>query len=144
MTGPFRMNTIFGVTARKEESLRNRMSALGISESDLEEIFIRSGKKGGQHVNKTSTCVYLRHIPTGIEVKCQVERSQSLNRFFARRLITDKVESMLVGRESAELRRIEKIRRQKRKRSKRSREKMLRLKRINSEKKALRRVPAAE
>lgn len=114
------------------------MEELGIREEDLEESFIRSGGRGGQHVNKTSTCVYLKHIPTGIEVKCQEERSQGLNRYRARVLLARKIDEMVRGEESLERQRIEKIRRQKRKRSKRAKEKMLAGKKITSEKKRLR------
>lgn len=74
----------FSVSLQKEKALYERMKALNIREEDIEETFIRSGGKGGQHVNKASTCVYLKHIPTGIEVKCHQERSQSLNRYRAR------------------------------------------------------------
>lgn len=114
------------------------MDALNIREEDIEESFIRSSGKGGQHVNKVSTCVYLKHIPTGIEVKCQKERSQSLNRYRARVLLVRKIDQMVKGRESEERQRIEKIRRQKRKRSKRAKEKMLAEKKAQSEKKKLR------
>ena len=110
----------FGVSKNKEKILIEKMTRLGIREEDIEEKFIRSAKKGGQNVNKTSTCVYLRHRPSGMEVKCQQERSQILNRFLARRRLVNK---------------IEKIKRQKRKRSKRAKEKMLRDKKIRSEKK---------
>jgi len=129
------------VSNRKYEALKARMESLGIREADLEEKFIRSGKKGGQNVNKVSTCVYLKHKPTGIEVKCQIERSQAQNRFLARRILADKVDSLVRGRLSEERKRIEKIRRQKRKRSKRSKEKMLKAKKMRSEKKALRKPP---
>lgn len=128
----------------KEEALKIKMDSLGIKESDLEEKFVHSGKKGGQNVNKTSTCVYLKHGPTGIEVKCQEERSQALNRFLARRILVTKIESLILGREAEEQKKIEKIRRQKRKRSRRAKEKMLRYKKIRSEKKEMRRIPAAE
>lgn len=82
---------IFAVSPEKNEALHKRMEELGVREEDLEEIFVRSSGAGGQHVNKSSTCVQLRHLPTGIEVKCMKERSQSMNRFFARRELLDKL-----------------------------------------------------
>jgi protein subunit release factor B len=128
----------FGVNPTKEQELEARMIRLGISEKDLVEKFVRSSGKGGQNVNKTSTCVYLRHVPTGIEVKVQEERSQAINRFLARRLLADRIETMQLGKKSEERQRIEKLRRQKRKRSKRAKNKMLETKRYQSEKKSLR------
>lgn len=130
--------TIFSVISAKEKSLKENMEALHIREEDIEESFIRSSGKGGQHVNKTSTCVYLKHLPTGTEVKCQEGRSQALNRYRARLLLIKKIDELIRGKESAEQQRIEKLRRQKRKRSKRSKEKMLAQKKIVSEKKVLR------
>ena len=115
----------FAVSPDKEQALAERMERLGIREEDLVEKFIRSGGHGGQNVNKVATCVYLKHLPTGTEVKCQQERSQALNRYLARRILTDKIEAAVLGRQSAEEQRIAKIRRQKRKRSKRAKEKML-------------------
>jgi protein subunit release factor B len=126
---------MFGVSPEKEAALAERMKELGIRQEDLIEKFVRSGGHGGQNVNKVATCVYLKHVPTGIEVKCQRERSQALNRFVARRLLADKIENLIKGKESAEQQRIEKIRRQKRKRSKRAKEKMLADKRYQSQKK---------
>jgi len=125
----------FGVTPDKEEALRERLERLGVREEDLVEKFVRSGGHGGQNVNKVATCVYLKHLPTGLEVKCQQERSQALNRFLARRILADKVERLIEGRRAEEEQRIAKIRRQKRKRSKRAKEKMLADKRRQSEKK---------
>jgi len=128
----------YGAGPDKEKSLAERMERLGIREEDILEKFIRSGGHGGQNVNKVATCVYLKHLPTGTEVKCQQERSQSLNRYLARRILVDKIEAAVLGKESEEERRIAKIRRQKRKRSKRAKEKMLADKRRVSEKKKAR------
>ena len=130
------------ISKDKEEALKEKMASLGVREADIEEKFIRSGKKGGQNVNKTSTCVYLKHRPTGIEVKCQRERSQALNRFLARRILVKRIEALVLGRRSEERRRIEKIKRQKRKRSKRAKEKMFKYKKMRSEKKELRKRPS--
>jgi len=129
----------FSVSKEKADALRQRMESLSIFEKDIVEKFIRSSGKGGQKVNKTSTCVYLKHLPTKIEVKCQRERSQAINRFLARRILADKIERMIRGKESEEQQRIEKIRRQKRKRSKRAKLKMLEEKRRHSQKKEARR-----
>ncbi len=126
---------MFSVTPEKEKALQEKMAKLGIREEDLIERFIRSRGHGGQNVNKVSTCVYLKHIPTGIEVKCQQERSQALNRFFARRILAEKIEASILGRESEQEQRIQKIKRQKRRRSRRAKEKVLELKRITSQKK---------
>ena len=126
---------MFPVRPEKEEALKRRLESLGISEEDIRESFIRSGGRGGQKVNKASTCVYLKHIPTGIEVKCQKTRSQGLNRYYARQILCDKVEALIKGKESEEAQRIAKIRRQKRKRAKRAKEKILAEKRLHSQKK---------
>lgn len=130
--------SIFKVSAKKEQALLERMHQLGVSEKDLEESFVRASGPGGQKVNKTSTCVFIRHIPTGLTVKCQRERLRSVNRFIARRLLLDKIERMQKGIVEKERSRIEKIRRQKRKRSKRAKEKMLKEKHHLSKKKQLR------
>ncbi len=126
------------VSTEKEIALLERMQELGIAEADIVEKFVRSSGKGGQNVNKTSTCVYLKHLPSGIEVKVQKERSQALNRFLARRLLLQKIEELILGRESEKRAEIEKIRRQKRRRSKRAKEKILRDKKLQAEKKRLR------
>jgi protein subunit release factor B len=126
------------VSSDKEKALLDRMASLGVAESDLRETFVRSSGPGGQKVNKTSSCVQLVHIPTGLTVKCQRERSQALNRFLARRLLLDRIERLQKGIAEAERKRIEKLRRQKRKRSRRAQEKILQAKRLQSEKKILR------
>jgi len=136
------MNT--SVREHKIKTLHAKMEKLGIREEDFIEKFIRSSGRGGQKVNKSSTCVYLKHKPTGIEVKCQEERSQSLNRFLARRILVNKIENLILGKKSEEQKRIEKIRRQKRKRSKRAKEKLLQDKKKRAGKKKLRKRPPTE
>jgi len=123
------------ISAQKEEALRHRLQALGIFEHDIEETFVRSSGAGGQHVNKTSSCVQLLHRPTGIMVKCQEDRSQAMNRFLARRILAAKVEARILGKKSEERQKWEKIRRQKRRRSRRAKENMLANKHHNAEKK---------
>lgn len=135
---------LFGVSEEKEAALLARMESLGIRNEDLVETFVRSGGRGGQNVNKVATCVQLKHLPSGLEVKCQRERSQALNRYYARRILTDKLEALIRGEESALRQKIEKIRRQKRKRSKRAKEKMLEAKHRQSERKRDRKPPAVE
>ena len=111
---------LFAVSEDKNRWLQERMEALGIHEKDIEEKFVRSSGSGGQKVNKASTCVYLRHIPTGFEIKCMKERSQSLNRFIARRELVRRVEKGS-GRLTPENIILEKARRRKSKRKKRAR-----------------------
>lgn len=122
----------------KQDLLKERMKALGIEDSDLIEKFILGSGKGGQKVNKTNSCVYLKHIPSGIEIKCQRDRSREKNRFFARRELCDKLEEKILEKKSKKQQEIEKIRRQKRKRSKRAKEKMLDEKKKHAKTKQLR------
>jgi len=133
-----------GINPHKIAEIENRMKERGIRKEDVIEKFVRSSGAGGQNVNKVSTAVYLKHIPTGIQVKMQKERSQSLNRFLAWRLLLDKIESKILGEKSRKQKEIEKVRRQKRKRSKRAKEKMLRGKKMQSEKKKHRRISPNE
>jgi protein subunit release factor B len=109
----------FAVSEGKNNWLKEKMKTLGIHEKDIEEKFVRSSGKGGQKVNKTSTCVYLKHVPTDIEVKCMKDRSQSINRFLARRELVKRIER-LSGQLTSEDVKQEKIKKQKRKRKKRA------------------------
>jgi len=112
----------FAVNDEKNRRLLEKMEELGIREEDMEERFVRSSGKGGQHVNKTSTCVYLKHLPTGIEVKCMRERSQSINRFLARRELVERIEA-LAGATTSRDQKLEKLRRQKARRKRKGRAK---------------------
>lgn len=112
----------YGVTPQKEAELIARMAACGLVEADLDEKHIRSGGPGGQHVNRTATCIYLKHRPTGLEVKMQRERSQGLNRFFARRRMCELLEAQAGGGTRADAER-EKLRKQKARRKRRGRKK---------------------
>ncbi len=126
------------VGIEKEKALQEMMARLGVREEDITERFIRSQGPGGQNVNKVSTCVRLRHLLTGIEVKCQQERSQAQNRYRARQILLKKIECSVLGKLSEEQKRIEKIRRQKRRRSRPEKLKILESKRRHAVKKRLR------
>mgnify|MGYP003351883007 CR=1 FL=1 len=113
----------FGVSQEKETELTTRMARCGLREEDLRESFVRSGGPGGQKVNRTASCVLLVHLPTGTEVKMQKERSQSLNRFFARRRLCELLENATLGNTSPEAQRQAKARKQKDRRRRRASQK---------------------
>lgn len=98
---------------------------LGINQQDIIEKFVTGGGAGGQKINKTASCVMLKHIPTGTIVRCQKHREQSKNRVSAYKLLILKIEEQIRGRKSELAQKIHKIRKQKQKRSKRAKEKML-------------------
>ncbi len=131
----------FPVSSEKEAELLARLARLGIREEDLSERFIRASGPGGQSVNKTSTAVYLRHLPTGIEVKAQASRSQGLNRYHARKQLADTLEARLLGEKSKKEKEAFKRRKQKRRRSRRAKEKVLSAKHKQAEKKRGREPP---
>jgi protein subunit release factor B len=132
------------VTREKIDDLARRMAGLGVEEADLVEKFVRGAGAGGQKINKTSSCVFLKHLPSGLCVKCQADRSRELNRFLARRELCDRLEQLRDGRIAAKVWEVEKIRRQKRRRSRRSRQRSVEDKRIQSGKKAMRRAPGPD
>ncbi len=132
------------VSTEKHAELHQRMAALGFGEEDLLEKFVRGSGAGGQKINKTSNCVFLKHLPSGVCIKCQMDRSREMNRFLARRELCEQLENIRDGKAVAKTQAIEKMRRQKRPRSKRSKQKSVADKRILSNKKSLRRRPAAD
>ena len=103
----------FAVSDEKNRWLRLKMAELQVREEDFEETFIRASGNGGQHVNKTSSCVQLKHIPSGISVSVSRERSQSVNRFLARREILERLEASN-GVQTPEMKRVERLRKQRR------------------------------
>ena len=109
----------FAVSEEKNRWLQLKMAELGVLEEELQETFVRSSGHGGQHVNKTSTCVQLRHLPSGITVRASRERSQSVNRFLARRELLERIEA-LSGKQTPETKRIERLRKQKDRRRRRT------------------------
>lgn len=134
----------FPVSPEKEAALLAEMERLHIREADLEETFLRGGGPGGQKINKTSSTVLLRHRPSGLEVRCARERSQSLNRFFARRELCEKLAAKILGEKTRKQQEREKIRRQKRKRSKCQTALMVDAKKRHGALKSLRRKPSPE
>ena len=126
------------ISQAKKQQLSLLMVKLGVKEDDIEEKFVLGSGKGGQKLNKTSSCVYIKHVPSGIEVKCQKSRSRDSNRFLARRELCERIEERVLGEKSRKRQEIERIRRQKRRRSRRQKERMLENKRHQSEKKGRR------
>ncbi|HRZ81015.1 MAG TPA: peptide chain release factor-like protein [Candidatus Hydrogenedentes bacterium] len=110
----------FGVRPEKEAELRERMARCGLREEDLREAFIRGGGPGGQKINRTASCVQLRHLPTGLEVRMQEARSQALNRFYARRRLCELLENQTLGADSPEAKRAARLRKQKDRRRRRA------------------------
>jgi protein subunit release factor B len=130
------------VSPEKQTALDQRMAALGITEDNLLEKFVRGSGAGGQKINKTSNCVYLKHLPTGVAIKCQIDRSREMNRFLARRELCEQLEMIRDGKAVAKTQAIEKMWRQKRQRSRRSKQRSVADKRILSQKKSMRRPPS--
>lgn len=126
------------VKKEKKEALQEQMERLHISEKDLVEKFILGRGKGGQKINKNASCVYVKHLPTGIEVKCQKDRKRELNRFLARRILCEKIAKQTHQEITEKEQALKKIARQKKRRSRRSKEKILKKKKHHSALKTLR------
>jgi protein subunit release factor B len=116
-----------------DEALTRRMQKLRIREEDLEESFVQGTGPGGQKINKTSSTVVLIHVPTGIQVRCQRERSQSMNRLIARQELCDKLEATLTAVKQEQRDAVEKKRRQNRPRPRGLKERILKDKHARSE-----------
>ncbi|HBE22431.1 MAG TPA: peptide chain release factor-like protein [Verrucomicrobiales bacterium] len=132
------------ISSEKIAAQEKRMAVLEIREDDLVEKFITGSGSGGQKINKTSSCVYLKHEPTGIEIKCQRERSRELNRYLARKELCDRIDEIKNGILSKRQQEIEKIRRQKRQKSRKQKQRMVADKRQHSDKKTQRRQSSDE
>lgn len=132
------------LSSDKLAALASRMAELGIAESELLEKFVRGSGAGGQKINKTSNCVFLKHLPTGVCIKCQMDRSREMNRYLARRELCEQLEAIREGRAVARTQAIEKMRRQKRPRSRNSKNRSVADKRILSQKKSMRRPPPGD
>lgn len=129
------------ITPKKWQKLRQWMEQLEIQESDLKEIFIIGSGHGGQNLHKTSSCVNIMHFPSGISIKCQQSRSRESNRYYARKRLCEKIETITLLENSQKRQEIEKIRRQKRKRSKRAKLKIRKTKTYRSDLKNKRKSP---
>lgn len=132
------------ISKDKEDEIKRLMHEIGLKEEDLIEKFILGSGRGGQNLQKTSSCVYLKHIPSGIEVKCQKDRSREVNRWLARRAICEKFQNEILLEKTKKIQEFEKIRRQKKTRSRKQKRKMIDDKRKLHEKKTLRSKPQDE
>ena len=126
------------ISTEKRDAVAKRMAELGIRDADLVEKFVLGSGSGGQKINKTSSCVYLKHVPTGIEIKWQQSRSRDLNRVMARRELCERLADRVAGEKSRRREEAERVRRQKRRRSRRQRAIMCDDKRKHGAKKQLR------
>jgi protein subunit release factor B len=113
------------ISKDKAEKLEKDMIAANLFEKDIEEQFILGSGNGGQKINKTNNTVFLKHIPSGITVRCGKDRQRVNNRFFARRRLLEKYLEIIEGIESKKAKEIAKIRKQKQRRSKKVKEKIL-------------------
>ena len=112
------------------EEILKKVVRLKIKAADIEEQFIRGSGAGGQKINKTNSCVWLKHVPTGVEVKCQDYRGREVNRRRAYKLLVLKIEARVLGKRSVMAQKLFKMRKQKKHRSRKAKEKMVEAKRV--------------
>ncbi len=129
------------ISKEKWEALHKRMERLSITSKDLTTKYILGSGPGGQKINKTASTVYIKHKPTGTEVKCGRERSRELNRYRALQSLCERLEKKLLNEKTSKEKEAAKIRQQKKRRSRRSQQKLVADKRHLSEKKSLRKIP---
>jgi len=132
------------ISTEKWGKLAEWMETLHIHETDLVEKFILGSGKGGQKLHKTASTVYLKHLPSGLEIKCQDSRRRDDNRYFARERLCKKLNAILSDEKTKEQQRIEKVKRQKKRRSRRSKQKMLDEKSKQGQLKELRKKPVQD
>lgn len=114
-----------GFPVELSEQVLAKAAKLKIEPQDIEESFVRGSGAGGQKVNKTSSCVWLKHLPTGVEVKVQKHRERGANRKSAFKLLVNKIEGKVLGNKSEVAMKQFKKRKQKKRRSRRAKEKMM-------------------
>lgn len=129
------------INPSKIKALEEELAEVGIHEDDLIEKFILGSGPGGQKINKTNSCVYLKHIPTGFEIKCQKGRSREINRYYARKELIEKIKDQILHIQTKKKAAIAKLKKQKKRRSRKSQEKTLQAKRERSEVKSNRQPP---
>ena len=109
------------ISLKKQAEIRQLMEQCNVNENDLIETFILGTGKGGQKQNKTHTCVYIKHKPTGLDVKCQKDRSREINRYLARRLLCEKImqkDDTVVSKKELSIEKIQKQKQKKKQRQK--------------------------
>lgn len=124
--------------------IQTQLDALGVLASDIEEKFVRGSGPGGQKINKTSSTVWLRHRPTGVEVRIQRERSQAANRELAWAELCEKLKARVRAAEAARRDQVEKARRRNRRKSPGQKARMVEAKRRRRSTKNLRGKVAGE